>query len=75
MKQPFHVCFTNILTKIAGTSYYNSVIKALIMLLPYELPDSPKYPFGWNFFTKSIPNFNNQSMDKIDLVVLFFIDE
>jgi hypothetical protein len=49
-------------------SYYDALIRALLILLPHELPDSPKSPFGWEFMARKIQgSFKNQ--DTIDVVV------
>jgi hypothetical protein len=50
----FHIGFLNII-KAMPRVYYNSMIRALVILFPHDLPDVPKPPYGWEHFAKKIP--------------------
>ncbi|KAJ2998905.1 hypothetical protein HDV02_003880 [Globomyces sp. JEL0801] len=64
---PFHVAFMNIVKGIPLT-YYDSLIRAMLILLPHELPDSFKSPYGWEFIAKKIHIVNAKSQDTIDII-------
>lgn len=36
--------------------------------MPYEPPNAPKSPFGWNYFVKSIPGLTTLSAEKYEII-------
>lgn len=63
----FHENFINII-KGVPLSFYDSLIRALLIIFPYELPDLPKSPYGWDFFARKI-QATVKSQDSIDAIV------
>ncbi|KAI8907187.1 hypothetical protein EDD86DRAFT_208959 [Gorgonomyces haynaldii] len=67
LSSPYHKSFINILSGLAPC-YYEAVAKAFIILLPQDVPEIPKSPYGWEFLARRIPGFQQKPLDIQELV-------
>lgn len=66
LELPFHTSFLNIIKGIP-LSYYDALIRAMLILFPHDLPDGTKSPFGWDFLAKKI-QIPVKSQDMVDVM-------
>eukprot|EP00842_Homolaphlyctis_polyrhiza_P004116 jgi/Hompol1/4705/HPOL_003827-RA len=65
LQAPFHLDFLEILKTIPRT-YFDSIIRAMLIINPQELPDSPKSPYGWSFVSQKISALSAKPADMVD---------
>ncbi|KAI8848959.1 hypothetical protein BC829DRAFT_443421 [Chytridium lagenaria] len=66
-KGKFHSEFLDLI-KIVPNNYYDSLIRSLLLVVPHEVPDIPKSPYGWDIFSKKVTNLSKQPVEVIDVV-------
>ncbi|KAL2913874.1 hypothetical protein HK105_206608 [Polyrhizophydium stewartii] len=67
LQSPFHIDFLE-LVKAVPRNYCDSIIRAILIINPQDLPDAPKSPYGWDFVSKKIPSLSLKSADIVDAV-------
>lgn len=67
LEADFHVGFLSTI-KAMPSVYYNSMIRALIILFPHDLPDFPKPSYGWEYFSKKFPGGLLKSQEILDVL-------
>ncbi|KAJ3220359.1 hypothetical protein HDU67_000026 [Dinochytrium kinnereticum] len=67
LKEKFHKNFLDLI-KILPNNYYDSFIRSLLLVVPHEVPDVPKSPYGWDIFSKKVTNLFKQPVEVIDVV-------
>ncbi|KAJ3102961.1 hypothetical protein HDU97_000200 [Phlyctochytrium planicorne] len=67
LKEKFHLNFLEII-KILPNNYYDSFIRSLLLVVPHDVPDVPKSPYGWDVFSRKINNLFKQPIEVIDVV-------
>ncbi|KAJ3320881.1 hypothetical protein HDV06_004777 [Boothiomyces sp. JEL0866] len=60
----FHVSFGNIIKGIP-LSYYDSILRAILILLPHDLPDAPKSPYGWESMMRKFAIIKSQEISEV----------
>ena len=45
------------------------MIRSLLLVLPHEVPDTQKSPYGWEVFARKIPQLNKQPVEVVEVVV------
>ncbi|KAJ3275486.1 hypothetical protein HDV01_000313 [Terramyces sp. JEL0728] len=60
----FHVSFGNIIKGIP-LSYYDSILRAILILLPHDLPDAPKSPYGWESMMRKFAVIRSQEISEV----------
>ncbi|ORX79205.1 hypothetical protein BCR32DRAFT_281580 [Anaeromyces robustus] len=77
LRENFHISFLMTIDRIPN-NYIDSLIKAVLIILPHTASDIPKSPFGYDFFLKKVTsrakknyelNMSQQSMIKWILTV------
>ncbi len=48
-------------------TYYDSLVRALLILIPHDLPDVGKSPYGWEYLAKKMQESGARSQDIMDL--------
>ncbi|KAJ3196625.1 hypothetical protein HK101_008306 [Irineochytrium annulatum] len=67
LKEKSHLNFIEVV-KILPNNYYDSLIRSLLLIIPHEVPDLPKSPYGWDVFAKKIVGLGKQPPEVIDVV-------
>ncbi|KAI9203951.1 uncharacterized protein BJ171DRAFT_442776 [Polychytrium aggregatum] len=67
MQEPFHIKALEFL-RMVPHNYYDSIIRSLLMIVPYTLPDIQKSPFQWDFFSRKIENLAGKRQEIQDSV-------
>ncbi|KAJ3113889.1 hypothetical protein HDU96_002802 [Phlyctochytrium bullatum] len=49
-------------------NYFDSFIRSLLLILPHEVPDIPKSPYGWESLARRIDGLAKQPAEVIDVV-------
>ncbi|KAI8928058.1 hypothetical protein BC831DRAFT_397976 [Entophlyctis helioformis] len=68
LQAPMHVDLVQLI-KAIPRPYYDSILRSLLIISPHDLPDTPKSPYGWDFFAKKIPLLSSKQSDVVDSVV------
>ncbi|KAJ3288624.1 hypothetical protein HK104_008062 [Borealophlyctis nickersoniae] len=53
LKDKFHENFLQII-RMTPPNYYDSMIRSLLLILPQDIPDMPKSPYGFDFFMRKV---------------------
>ncbi|KAJ1330073.1 hypothetical protein BSLG_009745 [Batrachochytrium salamandrivorans] len=67
LQAEFHVDFLNIVKSIPS-NYCDAIIRAVLVINPQELPDTPKSPYGWEFMSKKMAALSTKPADTVDAV-------
>lgn len=67
LQAKFHTSFIGII-KGVPLAYYDSIIRALLILIPNEMPDGPKSPYGWEYLMRKIPSALLRAQEVGDIV-------
>jgi hypothetical protein len=67
---PFHEHFIHVI-KGLPLAYYDSLARALLILIPHDLPEVGKSPYGWESLAKKLQESGARSQDIMDLSKTF----
>ncbi|KAJ3044954.1 hypothetical protein HDV00_000238 [Rhizophlyctis rosea] len=73
--EPFHTHFISIIRAIPPC-YYDSLIRSLLLILPQDIPDMPRSPYGYESFLRKLPSGavrNSEALEWVKLQMTFSV--